>query len=101
MVPSPGFVSNVVFAREDDERHALGGAWASATQLRRRLRLANPSLAFLTGCSVNYMSREAMNSILSDDVFDSPLFAEVIIYPTPVVLIHDFGREIPPSALVS
>lgn len=76
---APGFVSNVVLAGNDDGGRNLGGAWASAAQLRRRLRLANPSLAFLAGCSATYMSREALDSILRDDVFDSPPNVEVII----------------------
>lgn len=76
---APGFVSNVVLAGEQDggARRHLGGAWACAKQVRQRLHLSNPALVFLAGCSATYTSREALESILSDDAFGSQSMSEV------------------------
>lgn len=69
-----GWVSNVVLTGNGA---TAADAWANARDLRRRLHYANTGLAFLAGCSAQYAGREALESILRDDVFESPFMLKV------------------------
>lgn len=72
---SSGWTSNVILT---GDRSGNGPeAWARAHHLRRRLHLANTGLTFIADCSALYVSREALDSILREDAFESKPMLQV------------------------